>query len=207
GAARGYGLTQQSAFSAQYDDAVRDFEKLANTAVHLVAEPRDAQLVSLMRRHFVELKQLTDREMDLVRDGKLANANEVMVEAARIRRSTPDYDGMMAEEHERRNRAELQRITGMRDIMTMLALLIGVAVILIAAYLVSRVQQSLASSITRQVRRTETMVAGMTDGVMLVDGEGRTVFLNAAAQALLGRSDIGIPIVEHAEAYFLRDEA
>ena len=41
---------------------------------------------------------------------------------------------------------------------------IGVAIILIAAFLVSRVQQSLASSIARQVRRTETMIAGMTDG-------------------------------------------
>ena len=205
-AARGYTLTQQSAFSGQYDDSVRDFEKAANAAVRLGVEPRDAQLISSMRRHFVELKQLTDREIELVREDKLQNANEVMVEAARIRRSTPDYDAMMAEEHEQRNRAELQRITGMRDAMTMLALLIGVAIILIAAYLVSRVQQSLASSIGRQVRRTEAMIAGMRDGVMLVDGEGRTVFLNAAAQSLLGRSDTGVPIFEHASAYRLRDE-
>src|SRR5205823_904103 len=134
-------------------------------------------------------------------------ANEVMLEAARIRRSTPDYDSMMSEEHEQRNRAELQRITGMRDALTMLALLIGVAIILIAAYLVSRVQQSLASSIARQVRRTEAMIAGMTDGIMLVDGEGRTLFLNAAAQSLLGRSDVGVPIVEHADAYRLRDDS
>src|SRR5436190_4559730 len=207
GSARAYALTQQSAFSAQYDDAIRDFEKSANAAVHQATEPRDAQLVFAMRRHFVELKQLTDREMDLVRDDKLPNANEVMVEAARIRRSTPDYDGMMSEEHEQKNRAELQRITGMRDALTMLSLLIGVAIILIAAYLVSRVQQSLASSIARQVRRTEAMIAGMTDGVMLVDGEGRTVFLNAAAQALFGRSEVGVPIFEHAEAYRLRDDA
>jgi PAS domain S-box-containing protein len=207
GSARAYALTQQSAFSAQYDDAIRDFENSANAAVHLATEPRDAQLVSAMRRHFVELRQLTDREMELVRDEKLPNANEVMVEAARIRRSTPDYDSMMSEEHEQKNRAELQRITGMRDALTMLSLLIGVAIILIAAYLVSRVQQSLASSIARQVRRTEAMIAGMTDGVMLVDGEGRTVFFNAAAQTLLGRSDVGVPIVEHAEAYRLRDDA
>src|SRR2546430_2684800 len=151
-----------------------------------------------MRRHFVELKQLTDRQMDLVRDGKLANANEVMLEAARIYRSTPDYDGMMAAEHEQRNHAELQRITGMRDAMTMLALLIGVAIILISAFLVTRVQQSLAGSIARQVRRTEAMIAGMTDGVMLADPEGRTLYMNAAAQTLLGRSDIGVPIDRHA---------
>jgi PAS domain S-box-containing protein len=206
-AARGYALTQQTAFAAQYDEAVRDFEKSAAAAVRLATDPRDTQLIFVMRRHFVELKQLTDRQMDLVRDGKLANANEVMVEAARIRRATPDYDGMMGDEHEQRNRAELQRITGMRDALTMLALLIGVAIILIAAYLVSRVQQSLALSITRQVRRTEAMIAGMTDGVMLVEGDGRTVFLNAAAQALLGRGDLGVPIFEHPEAYRLRDNA
>src|SRR5205085_2311131 len=87
-----------------------------------------------------------------------------------------------------------------------LALLIGVAVILIAAYLVSRVQQSLASSIARQVRRTEAMIAGMNDGVMLVDEEGKTVFLNPAAQALLGRNDTGVPIFRQAETYRLGDE-
>src|SRR5436305_57950 len=85
------------------------------------------------------------------------------------------------------------------DVMTMLAALIGVAVILIAAYLVSRVQQSLASSIARQVRRTEAMIGGMNDGVMLVDEEGKTVFLNPAAQALLGRNDTGVPIFRQAE--------
>jgi signal transduction histidine kinase/PAS domain-containing protein len=206
-AAQGYSLTQQSAFTAQYDDAVRNFEKSASAAVRLATDPRDTQLVFAMRKHFIEMKQLTDHELELVRDGKLANANEVMVEAARIRRSTPDYDGLMGEEHEQRNRVELQRITGMRDAMTMLALLIGVAIILIAAYLVSRVQQSLAASIARQVRRTEAMIAGMSDGVVLVDGEGRTVFLNAAAQTLLGRNDIGVPIFKHAEVYRLRDAA
>src|SRR5438045_9566991 len=41
-AARGYTLTQQSAFSGQYDDSVRDFEKAANAAVRLGVEPRDA---------------------------------------------------------------------------------------------------------------------------------------------------------------------
>ena len=183
-AARGYTLTGQSAFAQQYDDSVREFEKLVHAANRLASDPRDAQLVTGMRREFIELKQLTDREMELVRDGKVQNANEVMIEAAHIRRSTPDYDSMLDEEHDQRNRAQLQRISSTRNFMTLLALLIGVAIILIAAFLVSRVQQSLASSIARQVRRTETMIAGMTDGVMLVDGEGRTVFLNAAAHSL-----------------------
>ena len=92
-----------------------------------------------MRRHFAELKQLTGRQLDLIRDGKPANANEVMVEAARIRRSAPDYDGMMAEEHESRNREELQRITTTRDGLTLLSVIIGLAIILIGASLISRI--------------------------------------------------------------------
>src|SRR5258706_8558847 len=99
-AAQGFALTQQSAFSAQYDDAVRDFEKSSGAAVRLATDPRDTQIVFAMRKHFIEIKQLTDRQLELVRDGKLANANEVMIETARIRRSTPDYDGVMSEEHE-----------------------------------------------------------------------------------------------------------
>src|SRR5689334_11231662 len=83
-AARGSALTQESAYAQQYDDAIRDFEKEAHAAIRLATEPRDAQMVSAMRKHFVELRQLTDRQMDLVRNGKLQNANEVMDEAARI---------------------------------------------------------------------------------------------------------------------------
>ena len=204
--ARGYQLTGESAYLVQYDDAVRDFEKAAANAVRLAVDPRDTQKVFAIRRHFTEIRQLTDRQLELLRDGKGANAVEVLREAARIRRSTPDYAGLMADEHEERNRNELQRITSMRDAMTMLAVLIGVAIILIAAYLISRIQQSLTASINRQLRRTEAMIAGMSDGVMLFDGEGRTVFLNAAAQAMLDRTETGIPIYQHAETYRLGDE-
>jgi len=205
-ASRGYQLTSESAYLVQYDDAWRDFEKSSATAARLATVESDRQRVEAIRKHFVEIKQLTDRQLDLVRDGKLPNALEVMREVARIRRVTPDHAGLMADDHEQRNRNELQRITRMRDTLTMLAVIIGVAIILIAAFLISRIQQSLASSINRQVRRTETMIAGMSDGVVLVDGEGRTVFLNPAAQNLLGRSDVGVPITQHAEIYHLRDE-
>src|SRR5436190_10048766 len=205
-AARGYALSGQTAFTAQYDDAVRDFEKNAAAAVRLATDPRDTQLVFALRKHFNEIKLLTDRQLDLIRDGKLANANEVMLEAARIHRSTPDYDGLIGEEHESRNRADLQRITSMRDGMTMIAIVIGLGIILIAAYLISRIERSLGASIARQVRRTEAMIAGMPDGVMLFDGEGRSIFLNPAARALFGTGDLGVPIFRHAEAYRLRND-
>src|SRR5436190_510223 len=64
-AAQGYALTQQSSFPAQYDEAVRDFEKSAAAAIRLATDPRDAQLVFAMRQHFAEMKRLTDRELEL----------------------------------------------------------------------------------------------------------------------------------------------
>src|SRR5712692_4797383 len=205
-AARAYALTGQTVFLGNYDQAVRDFEKSSVLAVQLAINPRDAQIVSAMRRHFQELKQLTDREIELVKAGQPANANEVLIEAARIRRATPDYSGTLSQEHERLNHAELRRITGMRNGLTLLAVVVSLAVIILAATMISRVQRSLAASINRQVRRTEAMIAGMSDGVVLVDGEGRTAFLNPAAQQLLGRSEVGVPIDQHAEVYRLRDE-
>jgi len=204
-ASRGYALTGESSFLVQYDDAARDFDKSSAVAVRLATDPRDSPRVFAINRQYREIKQLTDRQFQLLQDEKKENALEVMREVARINRLTPDYAGMMFDDHEQRNRAELQRITSMRDGLTMLAVVIGLAIILIAAYLITRIQQSLAASIARQVRRTEAMIAGMADGVMLVDADGRTVFLNSAAQTLLGRTEVGVPIFRQAGAYGLRD--
>src|SRR5213075_1783027 len=65
---------------------------------------------------------------------------------------------------------------------------------------IARIEESLSASIARQVRRTEAMIAGMSDGVMLVDGDGRTVFINPAGQKLIG-SQLGVPIFKHADVY------
>ena len=101
-AARGYLLTQQTQFLQQYDDAVRDFDKQSVTAVQLASDPRDAQVVSELRRHFREVRQLTDEQIALAKDGKLGNANEYMLEAARVHRSAPDYAGTLLDDHRRR---------------------------------------------------------------------------------------------------------
>jgi PAS domain S-box-containing protein len=60
-------------------------------------------------------------------------------------------------------------------------------------------------SISRQGRRTEAIVGGMTDGVMLVDEEGRSVFVNPAGQRLLGNAITGVPIFRHSDVYNFRD--
>ncbi len=207
GAARGFSLTQQTVYLGDYEAAVRDFERVAAGAVQLAGAPRDAQLVSGLRKHFTEIRQLTDSQIAFSKEDKLGNANEMMVEAARIHRATPDFAGTMAEEHGRQQRRDLQQMTGMRNGLTMLDVVVSLVIIVFAAYLVWRIKQSLLASLNRQVKRTESMIAGMSDGVMLVDGEGRTAFLNPAAERLLGRSDIGIAIDDHAAAYRFKSDS
>ena len=205
-AARGYQLTQQTQFLQQYDDAIREFEKSAVNAVQLAADPRDGQLVSQLRAHFRDIRGLTDKQIEFVKEGRLDNANEVLLETARIRRSTPDYAGTLLDEHRRRQAIELEQISATRQLLTLLMIVVGIVIILIAGYAIWRIEQSLAASINRQVKRMETMIAGMTDGVMLVDREGKSVFINPAGKHLLGRADVGIPIYRHAEVYHLRME-
>jgi len=205
-AARGYSLTNSSQFLQQYDEAVRDFKKSSDSASHAATDPGDLQKVAAMRKNFSEIQQLTASEMDAARDGRPGNANEFMLEASRVYRSSPDLAGSMFDEHQRDDRRELQRVHGMRDGLTLLMVIVSAIIVGLAAYLIWRIQQSLLASIARQSRRTETMIAGMADGVVLVDAEGKTVYLNPAAKNLLARSDIGVPIFKHAETYGLLND-
>jgi PAS domain S-box-containing protein len=203
-AARGYQLTQQTQFLQQYDDAIRDFEKESATANQLARDARDAQLVSELRRHFREIRGLTDSQIELVREGKLGNAAETMLESARIRRSSPDYAGTLVEEHRRRQTTDLEQMSSTRQFLTLLMIIVAIVIVLIAAFAIARIEQSLEKSINRQVKRMETMIAGMADGVMLVDKDGKSVYINPAGQQLFGRRDLGVPIFKHAEVYRIR---
>jgi PAS domain S-box-containing protein len=206
-AARGFALTRQTQFLQQYDEAIRDFRKVAAKAAQLATDPHDAQIVASMRKNFNEVKLLTDQEIVALREDREGNANEFMVEASKIYRAVPDYAGTMADEHEREERHDLQRISSMRSGLTLLMVIVSAIVIVLAAYLIWRIQQSLIASINRQVKRTETIIGGMSDGVMLVDAEGKTTYLNPAAKSLLGRSDVGVLIFQHAEVYGLLNDA
>jgi PAS domain S-box-containing protein len=206
-AARGFALTRQTQFLQQYDEAIRDFRKVAAKASQLATDPHDAQVVASMRKNFNDLKQLTDQEMTSLREDRDANANEYMVEASMLSRAVPDYAGTMADEHERQQRHDFAGISNMRTGLTLLMVIVSAIIIVLAAYLIWRIQQSLIASINRQVKRTETIIGGMSDGVMLVDAEGKTAYLNRAAKNLLGRSDVGVPIFQHAEVYGLLNDA
>jgi PAS domain S-box-containing protein len=206
-AARGFSISKQTQFQQQYDEAVRDFKKSSDNAAQLATDPRDLQSVAAIRRNFAQISELTKKEIETATAGHDAEAKDLMLKAAQVHRSAPDLAGAMADEHERDERRDLQRITSMRAVLTLLMVIVSAIIILLTAYLIWRIQQSLLSSIGRQVRRTETMIAGMSDGVMLVDAEGKTAYLNPAAKSLLGRSDIGVTIVKHAEAYGLLTDA
>ena len=67
----------------------------------------------------------------------------------------------MADEHQREERHDLARIGSMRTGLTLLMVIVSAIIIVLAAYLIWRIQQSLIASINRQVKRTETMIGGM----------------------------------------------
>jgi len=205
-ASRGYILTQQTQFLQQYDDGVREFEKSSAMAVQLASNPRDSQLVFDLRRHFIEIRQLCDQQIQLTRDGKNANAQEFMLEAVRLHRAVPDYAGTLQDEHRRKETQELDQMATVRLAVSLVMAVVTLLIIVLAAYTVWRIEQSLVSSINRQVRRTEAMIAGMADGVVLVGADGKTLFINPAGRQLLGTDKIGVPIFDQPQVYHLRRE-
>jgi PAS domain S-box-containing protein len=203
-AARGYLMTKQTAFQQQYDDAVRTYGTQESLAVQQV-RPRDKQTLDAFRRHYADVKVLTDQQIRLKDAGQEDEAKDLMLLTARVRRESPDYEDLFTEQLRSEQNVALERIASVRQWVMMSMLFLGLGIIVVAALVATRIEAQLLKSLNRQVRRTEAMIAGMSDGVLLVDGEGRTVFINPAGQRLLGTSEVGVPITKHAEAYRLRD--
>lgn len=206
-AARAYLLTHESQFIDQYETAVRTFGTADALATQSAVQPRDQQLVSAMRRHFAEIKQLTEQQITLAKDGKSENAVQLMLETARVRRITPDYAGMIVDRHRDADTRAIDDLDNFRQWVIVALILLAIALVAGAAVVVWRVEQALVGSIQRQIRRTEAMIGGMADGVMLVDGDGKVAFINPAGQKLLGRGDTGIPIEKQAGVFGLRSGA
>jgi PAS domain S-box-containing protein len=204
-AVRGFQLTGQTAFTQQYDDAIRDFRRAELIAQELATDPRDLQIVREFRAHFRAMKELTDRQLEQLTQGRTGAAKDTVLETAQLRRNAPDYEGLISQRIRNEQRASVERIASMRQWVMMTMVFLGLAIIMIGAVAVWRVEQLLRDSITRQVRRTEAMIAGMADGILLVDGAGKSVFINPAGQRLLGRGDVDVPITRQAETYRLRD--
>ncbi len=200
-AARGYTITQRTEFLAQYDEAIRTFDKTAAAAVELATQHRDRELVEGMRDHFQQLQRLSDQQIRYTEEGQAARAVDTMLEAARERRSAYDFAGAYTGK-ERVNRTVLQQqLDSLRLAQTLLLIIVSVAILFLAGFLVVRIERNLDASVARQIRRTEAMIAGMADGVMLVEAEGKVTFINPAGVKLLGASTVGVPIEEQAVTY------
>ncbi|HUO84090.1 MAG TPA: ATP-binding protein, partial [Thermoanaerobaculia bacterium] len=204
-ASRGYTLTQKTEFLAQYDEAIRNFQTTANAAFALATQPRDRELVQGMYDHFVELRKLSDQQIELSDPGgNYSQAIERMLEAARIRRSAYDFAGAYTQK-ERVNRAAMrEQLDNLRVAQTLLLVVVSLTILFLAGFLVLRIERNLDAQVAKQVRKTEAMIAGMADGVMLVEGDGRVAFINPAGVSLLGNRSVGTPMEEQAQTYGLR---
>ncbi len=205
-AARAYLLTHESQFIDQYETALRNFDTAATMAAQSAVEPRDQQLVAALRHEFAEVRRLTDGQIAYAKEDKLDNAIEFMLETSRLRRNSPDYAAMLVDHHRISEGRNLGDMENFREWVILAIILTAIALVAAAAVVVWRIEQTLIGSIRRQIQRTEAMIGGMPDGVMLVDGDGRTAFINPAGQRMLARSDLGIPIFKQAELYGLLNE-
>ena len=201
--ARGFVLTGQTAFEQQYDDAVREYERALTQARAAAKTPAHRQVVNDLDKHFKDIKTKTDEQVDT---GQKGEWHDLAVEVARMRRVEPDHAQLLVEQVRSDQRDDLENTSTTRQWVMMGMIFLGLLVIVVAAISAVRIEQRLRESITRQVQRTEAMIGGMADGVMLVDEDGKTVFINPAGQRLLGSTVVGIPIFRHADVYRLRDE-
>ena len=205
-ASRAYVLSGRTQFTEQYTTAARGLEEAHTEAVALAGEPGDKKLLAEFRQHAAEVKQLADSQISLVDEDKVNNAREFAVEIARLRGEAPKFVNMLVAQHARQALQNRVRMENFRQWLLMTVILLSIAIVAGAALAAWKIEQKLNASIAREVRRTEAMIGGMSEGVMLVDGEGSTVFINPAGQKLLGRSDTGIAITRQAEVYGLRDQ-
>ncbi|HUR81772.1 MAG TPA: ATP-binding protein [Thermoanaerobaculia bacterium] len=197
-ASRGYAFTRDAAFAQQYDDASRIFDTDASRARDRVHEsPENESLLN----DFIDLKRDISKRID--EDPR----NDKMVkDVAEARRRAPDYAQQIADRIRRDQESAADKISTLRGWLTSGLIFGGLLILGIGAAAVFRIEQSLSDYVARQVQRTEAMIGGMSDGVLLVDGDGRSVFSNPAGQRLLGKTDVGVPIFQQAEIYRLRDE-
>jgi len=202
-AVRGYTVTKRTEFLAQYDEANRDFETTAFAADQIAAEGRDHQVIRKMREHYKVLKKLSDQQIQQTDSGDGEAAAQTMLEAARQRRTAMDFSG----EFTRTDRLERSRDMAELDnlpFLTLLLVVVSIMVLLFGAWAITRTERGLQESLNRQVKRTEAMIAGMADGVMLVDTAGKVVFVNPAGIQILGDKVSELAIDRQSEYYGYR---
>ncbi|HEX7191812.1 MAG TPA: ATP-binding protein [Thermoanaerobaculia bacterium] len=201
---RGFSLTRETQFEAQYIEAKKEFNRQW-TKAGIATDPNDLRIVAQFRSHFKDIESLCDQQIDKSKNGDDKGALEEVAEVARYQRKAPDYFAEISDRHRRLQQANLDRTAALRQWLILAIVVASIAIILSAAFALWRIERSLNESIARQVARTEAVIGAMADGVMLVDEEGRTVFINPAGQKMIGQ-ETGVPIFRHAEVYGLRAE-
>src|SRR5262249_38586936 len=119
-ASRGYTLAKESSYLDQYDAAIRNFNKANVQAQEVAVEPRHQQSGADFRREFETIRSGTDQQIIAARDNKLELAAMFMSEAAKVRRSSPDYAGLVEQSLKKSETADLQRIFNVRQSLTAL---------------------------------------------------------------------------------------
>jgi PAS domain S-box-containing protein len=207
-AARGFHLTKDAAFTQQFDDANRTFGAAYIQAQTSAKEEKDGDLESLIgafKTHFDQVELLAEDEISSTKAGKPDDALEHMVEISKFRRAAPDHAKVITDRIRNQQVDVAERIANTRQWLMIAVILFAIGIIVAAGIATWRVQMALRESISRQGKRTEAIVGGMVDGVMYVDEEGRTAFINPAAQRLLGKTTVGVPIFRHSDVYGFRD--
>ena len=204
-ASRGYILNGQTAFLQQYGDAARAFDKADSQAETNAVTKDDRDQVAEFKAYHQQVKTLMDEQIALYKADEVGKAKDKMQEVAEKRRGAPDFAGLIVDRIRARQGQADERIGTTRQWLMMAVVFFGVGIIVATGMATWRVEQTLRESISRQGRRTEAIVGGMADGIMLVDEEGRSVFVNPAGQRLLGNAIIGVPIFRHSDVYNLRD--
>ena len=176
-------------------------------AAHEMHDSLETMVAAARAYTLTSQTQFTDHQITLTKEGKPENANEFMLEAARLRRATPDYTKLLIERHRQEEARDLKDLDNFRQWVLVTMVLLAITLIAGAALARWRIERSLSESIERQTRRTEALIAGMADGVMVVDRDGRVVFINPAGQKLLGKADVAVPIFLHASTYNFLNEA
>jgi len=200
-ASRGYVITHDPKFEEQYEQALDDFRKQAAKAAQQANGDQDQHAVSQFKSYFEQIRQPIQREMTAAKQG--VDDKQDAMEVARQRRTAEDYAGEIIFRHHHAQVREQDALASMRQSIFLGLIIASVLVLGAVAFALQRIETAMVDSITRQVRRTEAMIAGMSDGVMLVDADGRTVFINPAGEQLVGNIT-GVPIFKHADVYGFR---
>src|ERR1051325_10780002 len=204
-ASRAYILNGQTAYTQQYLDAVRAFDKADSQAETNVINGKDRKQLGAFVAHYQQLKGLMHQQLDAYDNKQFSEATAKMQAVAQARRAAPDFAGLIVDRIRNEQNQKGERISNTRQWLMMAVVFFGIGIIVTSGLATWRVEQALRESISRQGRRTEAIVGGMTDGVMLVDEEGRSVFVNPAGQRLLGNAITGVPIFRHSDVYNFRD--